>query len=187
MPWFLGNWGPSSIFEGHWAGKRDYGSYWVCLGAVLILTGLILKRPPPIRYFPGVNKAEKNHLKSGLTAQEAPPPASGWRSNSFYLVCLSAVGNSVISFAQFGLQLAQGRQHGFFSHIPFVFYGMKHYPTNVAYMTFNLMGGFSGGHPVQPATDRHPGYVAPFLSLLLGLTVVALGLNLARSEAVMRR
>ena len=38
---------------------------------------------------------------------------------------------------------------------PAVFYGMKHYPTNVAYMTFNLMGGSLVATPVQPATDRH--------------------------------
>ena len=61
---------------------------------------------------------------------------------------------------------------------PAVFYGMKHYPTNVAYMTFNLMGGSLVATLSSLLLTATGGYVAPFL-LLLGLTVVALGLNLA--------
>lgn len=63
-------------------------------------------------------------------------------------------------------------------HSPAVFYGMKHYPTNVAYMTFNLMGGSLVATLSSLLLTATGGYVAPFL-LLLGLTVVALGLNLA--------
>ena len=61
---------------------------------------------------------------------------------------------------------------------PSVFYGMKHYPSNVAVMTFNLMGGSFMATLSSLLQESSGGYVAPFV-LLLSLSVVALGLNLS--------
>ena len=58
------------------------------------------------------------------------------------------------------------------------FYGMKHFPTNMAIMTFNIMGGSLIATVSSTLLTRTGGYVAPFL-LLLALSVVALILNLS--------
>ena len=246
----LGNWA-SSMFEGAMGWRRTYVILGLALGAVLILTGLILKRPAANQVFPRVNKAEESSQVQDFTSGEMLRRPSFWMA-FFYLVCLSAVGSSVISFARdlalsvgapaalatslvgalsicnglgrmatgaafdalgrrktmlianclticaagailiamltgtlalcvLGLCLT-GLSYGSCSTttatFPAVFYGMKHYPTNVAYMTFNLMGGSLVATLSSLLLTATGGYVAPFL-LLLGLTVVALGLNLA--------
>ena len=67
---------------------------------------------------------------------------------------------------------------------PAVFYGMKHYPTNVAYMTFNLMGG-SLVATLSSLLLTATRLCKPFL-LLLAL-MVRLGFLHPSLEAVMRR
>ena len=49
----------SSMFEGAMGWRRTYVILGLALGAVLILTGLILKRPAANQVFPRVNKAEE--------------------------------------------------------------------------------------------------------------------------------
>lgn len=58
------------------------------------------------------------------------------------------------------------------------FFGMKYFPTNMAIMTFNIMGGSLIATVSSTLLTRTGGYVAPFL-LLLALSVVALILNLS--------
>jgi len=57
------------------------------------------------------------------------------------------------------------------------FYGMKHYSTNMAFMTFNIMGGSLIATLSSKVLEASGGYAAPF-AMLLGLTVVALVLNI---------
>ncbi|MDD6161079.1 MAG: MFS transporter, partial [Oscillospiraceae bacterium] len=57
------------------------------------------------------------------------------------------------------------------------FYGMKNFPTNMAFMTFNLMGGSLIASVSSSLRTSFGGFVAPFI-MLLALTVVALILNL---------
>jgi len=57
------------------------------------------------------------------------------------------------------------------------FYGMKHYSTNMAFMTFNIMGGSLIATLSSKVLEASGGYTAPF-AMLLGLTVVALILNI---------
>lgn len=94
----LGNWA-SSMFEGAMGWRRTYVILGLALGAVLILTGLILKRPAANQVFPRVNKAEESSQVQDFTSGEMLRRPSFWMA-FFYLVCLSAVGSSVISFAR---------------------------------------------------------------------------------------
>ncbi len=57
------------------------------------------------------------------------------------------------------------------------FYGMKHYSTNMAFMTFNIMGGSLIATLSSKVLEASGGYAAPFI-MLLALTVVALILNI---------
>ena len=57
------------------------------------------------------------------------------------------------------------------------FYGMKNYSTNMAFMTFNIMGGSLIATLSSKVLEISGGYVAPFI-MLLALTVVALILNI---------
>jgi OFA family oxalate/formate antiporter-like MFS transporter len=56
------------------------------------------------------------------------------------------------------------------------FFGMKHFSTNMALMTFTVMGGSLIATMSNKVLELTGGYTAPFL-MLLGLTVVALSLN----------
>ncbi len=58
------------------------------------------------------------------------------------------------------------------------FYGMKYFPTNMAIMTFNIMGGSLLASVSSTLRTSYGGFVAPFI-MLLALTVVALVLNLS--------
>ncbi len=58
------------------------------------------------------------------------------------------------------------------------FYGMKHYSTNMALMTFSAMGASLIATVSNKLLEASGSYTAPFL-MLLSLTVVALGLNLS--------
>ena len=57
------------------------------------------------------------------------------------------------------------------------FYGMKHYATNMALMTFSAMGASLIATVSNSLLASSGGYTAPFL-MLLGLTLVSLVLNL---------
>lgn len=57
------------------------------------------------------------------------------------------------------------------------FYGMKHFSTNMAFMTFNVMGGSLIATVSNKVLEVTGGYTATFM-MLLGLTVAALILNL---------
>ena len=56
------------------------------------------------------------------------------------------------------------------------FFGMKYYPTNLAFMTFTVMGGSLIATVSSKVLEASGGYTAPFLMLLL-LTAVALVIN----------
>lgn len=58
------------------------------------------------------------------------------------------------------------------------FYGMKHYSTNMALMTFTAMGASLIATVSNKLLEISGGYTAPFL-MLLGLTVVGLVLNIS--------
>ena len=57
------------------------------------------------------------------------------------------------------------------------FYGMKHYSTNMALMTFNAMGGSLIATLSSKVMEASGGYTAPFM-MLLALTFVALIINI---------
>lgn len=57
------------------------------------------------------------------------------------------------------------------------FYGMKHYATNMALMTFSAMGASLIATVSNSLLASSGGYTAPFL-MLLGLTLVSLILNI---------
>jgi OFA family oxalate/formate antiporter-like MFS transporter len=57
------------------------------------------------------------------------------------------------------------------------FYGMKHYSTNMALMTFTAMTASLIATVSNKLLESSGGYTAPFL-MLLALSLVALGLNL---------
>ena len=57
------------------------------------------------------------------------------------------------------------------------FFGLKHFPTNMAFMTFTVMGGSLIATVSNSVLEATGGYTAPFL-MLLSLTGVALVLNL---------
>lgn len=57
------------------------------------------------------------------------------------------------------------------------FFGMKYFSTNMAVMTFNVMGGSLIATLSSKVLEASGGYTAPFI-MLLGFTVVALVLNL---------
>jgi DMSO reductase anchor subunit len=54
---------------------------------------------------------------------------------------------------------------------------MKNYSTNMAFMTFNIMGGSLIATLSSKVLEASGGYAAPFM-MLLALTVVALILNI---------
>ena len=58
------------------------------------------------------------------------------------------------------------------------FYGMKHYSTNMALMTFSAMGASLLATVSNKLLESSGGYTAPFL-MLLALTVAALGINIS--------
>lgn len=246
----LGNWA-NAMFDGAVGWRKTYVILGLTLGAVLILTGLVLRRPAADRPLPKAAKAKELSQSQDFTTEQMLRRPSFWMA-FLYLVLLAAVGSSVISFAR-DLALAVGASAALatslvgalsicnglgrmatgaafdalgrrktmlianglticaagailiavltgslplcilglcltgFSYgscstttatFPSMFYGMKYYPTNVACMTFNLMGGSLMATLSSLLFTATGGYVAPFL-LLLGLTVVALGLNLA--------
>lgn len=245
----LGNWA-SSMFDGAIGWRKTYVILGLALGVVLILAGWILKRPGADQVLPQAAAKESTQIQDFTTRQMLRRP-SFWMA-FLYLVFLSAVGSSVISFAR-DLALSVGATAGLATSLvgilsicnglgrmvtgaafdalgrrrtmlianglticaagailiatctdslvlcvlglcltglsygscstttatfPSVFFGMKHYPTNVACMTFNLMGGSLVATLSSLLLTATGGYVAPFL-LLLGLTLTALGLNLA--------
>lgn len=245
----LGNWA-SSMFDGTIGWRKTYVILGLALGVVLILAGWILKRPGADQVLPKAAAKESTQIQDFTTRQMLRRP-SFWMA-FLYLVFLSAVGSSVISFAR-DLALSVGATAGLATSLvgilsicnglgrmvtgaafdalgrrrtmlianglticaagailiatctdslvlcvlglcltglsygscstttatfPSVFFGMKHYPTNVACMTFNLMGGSLVATLSSLLLTATGGYVAPFL-LLLGLTLAALGLNLA--------
>lgn len=245
----LGNWA-SSMFDGAIGWRKTYVILGLALGVVLILAGWILKRPGADQVLPKAAAKESTQIQDFTTRQMLRRP-SFWMA-FLYLVFLSAVGSSVISFAR-DLALSVGATAGLATSLvgilsicnglgrmvtgaafdalgrrrtmlianglticaagailiatctdslvlcvlglcltglsygscstttatfPSVFFGMKHYPTNVACMTFNLMGGSLVATLSSLLLTATGGYVAPFL-LLLGLTLTALGLNLA--------
>ncbi len=57
------------------------------------------------------------------------------------------------------------------------FYGMKYFPTNMAFMTFTVVGGSLIAKVSNEVLEATGGYVATF-GMLLGLTLVAFVLNL---------
>lgn len=245
----LGNWA-SSMFDGAIGWRKTYVILGLALGVVLILAGWILKRPGADQVLPQAAAKESTQIQDFTTRQMLRRP-SFWMA-FLYLVFLSAVGSSVISFAR-DLALSVGATAGLATSLvgilsicnglgrmvtgaafdalgrrrtmlianglticaagailiatctdslvlcvlglcltglsygscstttatfPSVFFGMKHYPTNVACMTFNLMSGSLVATLSSLLLTATGGYVAPFL-LLLGLTLTALGLNLA--------
>lgn len=246
----LGNWA-NAMFDGAVGWRKTYVILGLTLGAVLILTGLVLRRPAAHRPLPKAAKAKELSQSQDFTTEQMLRRPSFWMA-FLYLVLLAAVGSSVISYAR-DLALSVGASAALatslvgalsicnglgrmatgaafdalgrrktmlianglticaagaillavltgslplcivglcltgFSYgscstttatFPSVFYGMRYYPTNVACMTFNLMGGSLMATLSSLLFTATGGYVAPFL-LLLGLTVVALGLNLA--------
>lgn len=246
----LGNWA-NAMFDGAVGWRKTYVILGLTLGAVLILTGLVLRRPAAHRPLPKAAKAKELSQSQDFTTEQMLRRPSFWMA-FLYLVLLAAVGSSVISFAR-DLALSVGASAALatslvgalsicnglgrmatgaafdalgrrktmlianglticaagaillavltgslplcivglcltgFSYgscstttatFPSMFYGMRYYPTNVACMTFNLMGGSLMATLSSLLFTATGGYVAPFL-LLLGLTVVALGLNLA--------
>lgn len=56
------------------------------------------------------------------------------------------------------------------------FYGMKHFSTNMAFMTFNVMGGSLIATVSNKVLEVTGGYTATF-AMLLSLTLIALVLN----------
>jgi OFA family oxalate/formate antiporter-like MFS transporter len=58
-----------------------------------------------------------------------------------------------------------------------LFYGMKYYSTNMAFMTFNAMGGSFIATLSSKVLEASGGYTAPFI-MLLAFTIVASILNL---------
>ena len=56
------------------------------------------------------------------------------------------------------------------------FFGMKYFPTNMAFMTFTVMGGSLIATVSNKVFELTGGYAATF-AMLLGLTIVALALN----------
>lgn len=83
--------------------QKTFVIFGVVLAAVLILTGLILKRPSSEVVFPEV-KAGKKAVKESFEVKDYKTSQmikrfTFWRA-FICLVCLTAVGNSVISFAR---------------------------------------------------------------------------------------
>ena len=83
--------------------QKTFVIFGVVLAAVLILTGLVLKRPSSEVVFPEV-KAGKKAVKESFEVKDYKTSQmikrfTFWRA-FICLVCLTAVGNSVISFAR---------------------------------------------------------------------------------------
>lgn len=109
----LGNLG-STLFEIENIGWRmTYVILGVALGVALVLTGLILKRPTDDDNIPEakVNAAKGEEFeRRDFTPAEMLRRFSFWRAFAL-LVCLTAVGSSVISFAR-DLALSVGAEAG---------------------------------------------------------------------------
>jgi len=75
----------------------------IVLGIVLIISGLFIKRPDPSVQFPAPKTVKKKHSEDfeikDFTSKEMLKRASFWKA-FLALICLTAVGSSVISFAK---------------------------------------------------------------------------------------
>lgn len=92
--------------------QKTFMIFGAALAVVLILTGLVIKRPSPEVVFPEVKAGKKAGKESfeakDYTTAEMVKRFTFWRA-FVCLVCLTAVGNSVISFAR-DLVLSVGAQ-----------------------------------------------------------------------------
>ena len=83
--------------------QKTFMIFGIALALVLILTGLVIKRPSPEVVFPEVKAGKKAGKESfeakDYTTAEMVKRFTFWRA-FICLVCLTAVGNSVISFAR---------------------------------------------------------------------------------------
>lgn len=83
--------------------QKTFMIFGVVLAVVLIIAGLILKRPSPEVVFPaakaGKKSVKENFEAKDYTTAEMIKRFTFWRA-FVCLVCLTAVGNSVISFAR---------------------------------------------------------------------------------------
>lgn len=226
----------------------------IALGVVLVIAGLLLKRPGTDVVLPQPKAAKRAGSESfevvDMTPGKMLTRPSFWMA-FICLICLSAVGSSVISFARdlalsvnataqlattlvgvlsvcnglgriitgavfdvlgrrktmlcanilticaagvtliavmvgslplciVGLCLT-GMSYGscptVTSAFTSAFYGMKYFSTNMAFMTFNIMGGSLIASVSSKLLTSSGGYVVPFI-MLLALTVVALILNI---------
>lgn len=250
----LGNLASSMMNSDTIGWRKAFVILGIALGVVLVIAGLILKRPGADVVLPAPKAAkaaggESFEMKDYKPGQMLARP-SFWMA-FICLICLSAVGSSVISFARdlalsvnataslattlvgvlsvcnglgriltgavfdvlgrrktmlaaniltivaagvtliavnvgslplciVGLCLT-GMSYGSCptttSAFTSAFYGMKYFSTNMAFMTFNIMGGSLIATVSSSLLTSSGGYVAPFI-MLLALTVVALVLNL---------
>lgn len=109
----LGNWA-SAMFDGAIGWRKTYVILGLALGVVLILAGWILKRPGADQPLPQAAAKESIQIQDFTTRQMLRRP-SFWMA-FLYLVFLSAVGSSVISFAR-DLALSVGATAGA-GHLP---------------------------------------------------------------------
>ncbi len=83
--------------------KKTFMLFGILLALVLIITGLIIKRPSPDIVFPETKAGKKANRENfeikDYTTSEMVKRFTFWRA-FICLVCLTAVGNSVISFAR---------------------------------------------------------------------------------------
>ena len=109
----LGNWA-SAMFDGAIGWRKTYVILGLALGVVLILAGWILRRPGADQPLPQAAAKESLQIQDFTTRQMLRRP-SFWMA-FLYLVFLSAVGSSVISFAR-DLALSVGG-NGWAGHLP---------------------------------------------------------------------
>ncbi len=244
----------SSMFESTIGWRNTYVILGVVLGVVLILAAMILKRPGADDILPVAkgSNSHKNHEfeQKDYTTSEMLRRPSFWMA-FICLICLAAVGSSVISFARdlaisvdapltlattlvgvlsicngigriltgvafdvFGRRktmlaanlltivaastilvavivksvpicviglcltgLSYGSCPTTTATFVSTFYGMKYFSTNMAIMTFNLMGGSFIATLSSTLLSISGGYIVPFI-MLLCLSSIAFVLNL---------
>ena len=93
----------STLFESAMGWRKTYLILGLALGTVLILAGLLIKLPHADMIFPSP-KAKRNNSKETFTPRDYTTGEmlhrfSFWRV-FLYLICITAVGNSVLSFAR---------------------------------------------------------------------------------------